>query len=292
VPLGRETREAAPFDAQLCYTRYVIRSYAGKVAVITGAAHGLGRALAVELAARKSHLALIDIDSSGVRNTAEELARHGTVVTHHVADVASAQDLERVAREIRNVHSTAHLLINNAAVSASAFFRNTSPAVLERVIAVNYFGVVYGCRLFLPLLETHAEGQIMNVSSCFAWLGYPRKAAYAAAKAAVRAFSESLRWEMADRGVGVTVLYPGPLHTSLVREGISDSEQLRESEEKFLRTRGLSLQKVARRTLDRLLANPLRIIIGLDYHSFDALARLSPRLASLATRFSSDRLGF
>jgi short-subunit dehydrogenase len=270
----------------------MIRSYAGKVAVITGAAHGLGRALAGELAVRKSHLALIDIDSSAVQSAAEELSRHGIAVSHHVADVASERDLERVAREIQDVHGTAHLLINNAAVSASAFFRNTSSAVLERVLAVNYLGVVYGCRLFLPLLETHAEGQILNVSSCFAWLGYPRKAAYAAAKAAVRAFSESLRWELAGRGVGVTLLYPGPLHTSLVREGISDSEQLRQSEEKFLRTRGLSLQKVARRSLDRLLVNPLRIVIGLDYHAFDAFARLSPRLASLATRFSSDRLGF
>lgn len=270
----------------------MLRSYAGKVAVITGAAHGLGRALATELAVRKSHLALIDTDAVGLQTSATVLPRDGIVVTQHLADVASESDVERVAGEIGNAHGTAHLLISNAAVSASASFRNMSPVSFERVMQINYFGVVNSCRSFLPLLEAHTEGQILNVSSCFGWIGYPRKAAYASSKAAVKAFSESLRWEVASHGVGVTVLYPGPLSTSIVRDGISDSEPLREKEETFLRVRGLSLEKVARRSLDRLLANPIRIVIGLDYHAFDFLARLSPTLACRMMRFSSDRLGF
>jgi short-subunit dehydrogenase len=270
----------------------VIRSYAGKVAVVTGAAHGLGRALAGELATRKSHLALIDIDPVGLLDCAEKLARDGTVVTSHVADIASQHELERAAGAIEDAHGTIHLLVNNAAVSASASFRSMSPEGFARVVQVNYFGVVHSCRLFLPLLEAHAEGQILNVSSCFAWLGYPRKTAYASSKGAVRAFSESLRGEVARSGVGVTVLYPGPLATALVRDGICDSEQLREREEGFLRTRGLPLREVARRSLDRLLANPSRIVIGLDYHLIDVATRISPRLASLASRMISSRLRF
>jgi short-subunit dehydrogenase len=287
----QEEDDAAP-KTTICYTVTMVREYEDRVAVITGAANGLGRALARELASRKCHLALVDIDSSALANTQKELARPGIVVTHHLADVGSQQDLERVAVEIGNAHGTAHLLINNAAVSASASFPNTSTTDFERIIWVNFFGVVHGCRVFLPFLQEHAEGQILNISSCFAWLGYPRKTAYASSKGAIRAFSESLRWEVAGRGVGVTLLYPGPLHTSLVRRGISDSDELREREERFLLRRGLSPERVARLSLDRLLGNPSRIVIGLDYRLFDLLARLSPRLAGQAMRLGSERAGF
>jgi short-subunit dehydrogenase len=270
----------------------MVREYREKVAVITGAANGLGRSLAKELASRKCHLALVDIDFAALSNAKQELARPGIVVTHHIADVGSQQDLERVAAEIGNAHGTAHLLINNAAVSASASFPNTSAMEFERIMRVNFFGMVHGCRVFLPFLQQHAEGQILNVSSCFAWLGYPRKTAYASSKGALRAFSESLRWEVAKHGVGVTVLYPGPLNTSLVGSGISDSEERRKLEERFLLTRGLSPDHVARLALNRLRANPNRIVIGLDYRLLDLLVRLSPRLADQAMRFGSERVGF
>src|SRR5205823_12634935 len=134
--------------------------------------------------------------------------------------------------------------------------------------------------------------QIMNVSSCFAWLGYPRKTAYASSKAALRAFSESLRLELQDSGVGVTVLYPGPLPTSLVRTGVHDSEARRDREEMFLLRRGLRLERVVRKCLDELLSDPDRIVIGLDYRLLDILARLSPRLASRVIRSAAARAGF
>jgi short-subunit dehydrogenase len=270
----------------------MVREYGGKVAVVTGAGNGLGRALAKELAARNCNLALVDIDSSAVANTKEELARPGIVVTYHCADVSSEQSLALVAAEVKNFHGTAHLLINNAGVSASASFRNTDATEFERIIRVNFFGVAYGCRVFLPLLQEHGEGQILNISSCFAWLGYPSKTAYASSKGAVRAFSESLRWEVAEHGVGVTVLYPGPLHTSLVRSGVSDSAQRREREERFLIERGLSLERVAQRSLDRLVKNPSRIVIGVDYRSLDLLIRFSPRFAGRVMWFASERFGF
>src|SRR5207248_4838021 len=112
---------------------------------------------------------------------------------------------------------------------------------------------------------------------------------YASSKAAVRAFSESLRGEFAEHGVGVTVLYPGPLHTSLVSRGVSDSPERLRREERFLLARGLSLEHVARRSLDRLVANPSRIVIGIDYFLFDLLSRLSARLTARAMQFGSER---
>src|SRR5207244_719315 len=132
---------------------------------------------------------------------------------------------------------------------------------------------------FLPFLQSHSQGQIVNVASCFAWLGYPGKTAYASSKGAVRAFSESLRLELAGPGVGVTLLYPGPLQTGIVSSGFCESEQRRQREEQLLKRRGLPVDRVARRCLDKLLNNPSRIVVGLDYRLLDLLARLSPSLA-------------
>ncbi len=270
----------------------MVREYRDRVAVVTGAANGLGRALAKELAARRCHLALIDTDASRLQKVREELARTGVVVTHHCADVGSEQALQRIAAEIGSTHGAVHLVINNAAVSASASFANTGTTEFERIIRVNFFGVVYGCRAFLPFLQRHAEGQILNVGSCFAWLGYPGKTAYASSKGALRAFSESLRLEVASSGVGVTLLYPGPLNTSLLRNGMSDSEQRRNREEQFLISRGLPIERVVQRCLDQLLSNPDRIVIGLDYCLIDMLARVSPRMAGRVMGFAARRAGF
>jgi short-subunit dehydrogenase len=185
-----------------------------------------------------------------------------------------------------------HLLINNAGISASASFSNITLAEFEQIMRTNFFGVVYGCRAFLPLLGKHSEGQILNVSSCFAWAGSPRKTAYAASKAAIRGFSESLRLELANSGVGVTQLYPGPLHTTIVRGGSADSEQQRMREERFLSNRGIPLDGVARRCLDQLLSNPSRIVIGFDYRCVDLLARLAPSIAGRVMQFGVERAGF
>ncbi len=270
----------------------MIRGYRDRTAVITGAANGLGRALARELAIRKCHLALVDIDSSGLAKVKEELVPLGVLVTDHRADVGSEEALQRAATEIERAHGTVHLVINNAAVSSSASFANTRAVDFEGLMRVNFLGVVYGCRVFLPFLQGHREGQIVNVASCFAWLGYPGKTAYASSKGAVRAFSESLRLELAGFGVGVTLLYPGPLRTDLVSRGICDSEQRRKREEEFLMRRGLPVERVARQCLDKLLTDPSRIVIGLDYRLMDMLARFSPWLAGRVMAMASARTGF
>jgi short-subunit dehydrogenase len=214
-------------------------NYQGRVAVITGAGRGLARALSKELAARNCNLALVDLDSSALANTKKELTRPGIVVTDHCADVSSKQSLEFVATDVKNVHGAQHLLINNAGVSASASFQNTGATGSSGSCGSIFWELCMVVGYFCPLLQTHSEGQILNVSSCFAWLGYPRKTAYASSKAVIRAFSESLRWEIAESGVGVVVLYPGPLHTSLISTGVFDSAEQFEREQKFLRDRGL-----------------------------------------------------
>jgi short-subunit dehydrogenase len=269
----------------------MIPDYAGRVAVITGAARGLGRALAEELAYRRCHLALIDVDADALSTTQRELARPGILVTQHSADVGCQPGLQHVADEVARAHGSVHLLINNAGISASTSFSNATLEDFQKIIRINFFGVVHGCRAFLKLLEKHSEGQILNVSSCFAWVGCPRKTAYSASKAAIRAFSESLRSELAKTGVGVTQLYPGPLHTNIVRDGTSDSEHQRSREDAFLSSRGIPLEVVARRCLDQLRSNPSRIVIGFDYRCIDLLARLSPAFAGRVMQFGVERAG-
>jgi NAD(P)-dependent dehydrogenase (short-subunit alcohol dehydrogenase family) len=270
----------------------VEREYRGKVAVITGAAGGLGRALARELGARHSHLALVDIDARALAQAGAELANPKIVVTAHCADVASEHDLKRVAAEVWNAHGAVHLLINNAAIAASASFLNTPAEEFDRIVQTNFFGVVNGCRTFLPLLRKSGTGQIVNVASCFAWVGYRRKSAYSASKGAIRAFSESLRAETAEHGVGVTLLYPGPIHTAILQSGSSDSPEALQREKRFLERRGSPPEYVARRALDRLAGNPSRIVIGSDYRAIDLLSRLSPSLAGWLMRLGSERMGF
>ena len=157
---------------------------------------------------------------------------------------------------------------------------------------MNFFGVVHCCRAFLPLLEKSGQGQILNVASCFAWVGYPGNTAYASSKGANRAFSESLRLELADRGVGVTILYPGPLATAIVRNGIADSEEGRAREEPFFVRRGRNVNRVACRCLDKLPGNPNRIVMSLDYRLLDALVRCSAPLASRIVGWTARRAGF
>jgi len=244
--------------------------YAGKVAVVTGAASGLGQALASEL--RRRGATVVGIDKGD-------------------ADVASREALEAVAGETRASHGQIDLIINNAGISISAPFEKTDPDDFERVMQVNFRGVVNGCRAFLPILR-RPGGQILNVSSCFAWTGYPGKTAYAASKAAIRAFSESLRLELRRDGIGVTTLYPGAVRTGIVRSGISDSPQQQAREAAFLDQRGFAPERIAKKAIDRLHGNPSRIVIGRDYWMLDLLVRISPALANRVVGGAAERAGF
>jgi NAD(P)-dependent dehydrogenase (short-subunit alcohol dehydrogenase family) len=217
------------------------------VAVVTGSAAGLGRAFVAELRSRGYSVIEIDRDT---------------------CDVADRSQVERAAAGCPPVD----LLINNAAVSISAPFEKTAPDDFERLIAVNFLGTVNTTRAFLPLLRGRPGAHIVNVSSCFAWHGYPNKTAYSAAKAAIRAFSESLRIELAPEGIGVTLVFPGILRTGIVKHGIGSDP----GEHEFLQRRGLDAAVAARRTLDRLAAHPARIVIGRDYRAYDLLARCFP----------------
>lgn len=259
----------------------------GRVAVVTGAARGLGEALARGLSAKGVAVALVD-RSDAVGAVAASLSG----ATHHVTDVADRTAVERLAAEVVARHGRVDLLVNNAGVAVAGDFEAVPHEDFEWLMGVNFWGAVHGCRAFLPHMRRHPEGHIVNVASSFAWLGFPGKSAYCASKAALRALSESLRAELAGSGIGVTLLFPGPLDTSLVRDGRAVDREKQAKEAEFVRARAVSLERVVRRTLRAVERDRARVLVGADYRLLDAAVRLSPTGALAAVTRSRSRMPF
>jgi NAD(P)-dependent dehydrogenase (short-subunit alcohol dehydrogenase family) len=269
----------------------VPRSYKDREAVVTGAASSPGRALAVELAARGAHLALLDMDSAVLSELPPRLAGTGVRVSCHAVDVACEAQVAAAAGGVATTHGAVQLLVNNAGISSSRYFERTTPEDFEEIVKVNFLGAVYACRAFLPLLKS-SYGQVLNVARSFAWHGYAGKTAYASSKGALWAFRECLRLEPASGGVGVTVLYSGPMHTGIVRRGGAESQEHRTREGDFLERAGIPVEKVARAALNRLLNNPGRIVVGWRYRMLDLMARFSPGLTERAAAAGARLLRF
>ncbi len=261
------------------------------VAVVTGAASGIGRALAAALHARGARLALLDIDGAGL----EAAAAGSTGCTTHVCDIADADAVQAAAAEVIAAHGAVHLLINNAGVSVAGTVEEVPLAQLERAMAVNFWGVLHGCRAFLPHLRAAAgrgEGAaVCTVLSDFALLSLPTKAAYAASKHAARALTEALGAELAGTGIAVTAAYPGATATDLVRRGyaVDPAKQAREAR---MLAGGLAPEVVARRIVRAIERGRARVLIGRDTRLIDAATRLAPALVQRAVRRLWRRIPF
>lgn len=265
-----------------------ITSFEKKVAVVTGAARGLGAALAGGLATSGCLVALVDRDGSVVR----QASRLGGGHRGYVVDVSERTAVASLARTVAADFGRVDLVVNNAGVAAAGPFEQVPLDDLAWVMNVNFWGTVHGCHSFLPLLRGQREGHIVNVVSSFAWLGFPNKSAYAASKAAVRALSESLRAELHGTGIGVTLLFPGPLDTELVRESRATDAAKRDAEARFLAERALPLERVVARTIRAIRRDQARVVVGADYHLVDAAARLAPSLTLAAVARMSRKLPF
>jgi len=187
-----------------------------RTAIITGAASGIGRAIAHSLARRGCHLALADVNEAGLRETASSAAS-GVRITCHRLDVGDAQAIAVAPGIVRAEHGGIDLLVNNAGVALGGTFEQISAADFEWLIAINFFGVVRMTRAFLPLLRASDDARIVNISSIFGIIAPPGQTAYSASKFAVRGFSEALRNELEGTSVGVSVVHPGGVATSIAR---------------------------------------------------------------------------
>jgi NAD(P)-dependent dehydrogenase (short-subunit alcohol dehydrogenase family) len=190
----------------------------GCTAVVTGAAGGIGRGIAIAFARRGCHLALADIDDAALSRTASALAGgegQGLRITSHRLDVADRAAVAALAGEVKAAHRGVDVVVNNAGVAVGGTFLDVDENDFDWLIAINFFGVVQMTRAFLPLLQASAEARLVNISSVFGLIAPPGNAAYCASKFAVRGFSESLRHELAGTAVGVTVVHPGGVATSI-----------------------------------------------------------------------------
>lgn len=265
-----------------------LREWNERTVVITGAARGLGAALARGVAARGARVAGVDRDAAVI----ETMRALGPQHTAHVADVADRAAVDALAADVTSAHGRVDALINNAGVAVAGRFEDVPHDDLAWLMGVNFWGVVHGCRAFLPHLRRQPEGHVLNVVSSFAWLGFPGKSAYAASKAAVRALSESLRAELHGSGIGVTLLFPGPLDTAIVREGRAVDPQKRAAEAAFLKDRAVPLEKVVARALRGIERDHARVVVGSDYHLIDAAVRVSPALSLAAISRFAKRMPF
>jgi short-subunit dehydrogenase len=266
-----------------------IKDFEQKTAVVTGGASGIGLAIAAELSRRGCRLALVDLQPEQLRSAQQRLA---TAVTLHECDVGDNEQVLATRDEILKKHGRVNLLINNAGVSLAGRFMETSLDDLAWIMRVNFWGTVYCCKAFLPALLNEQETQIVTLCSSFGLLGFAGKTGYSASKFAVRGFSEALRMELAATSVGVTVVYPGPVQTNIVRDGRAASETQRQAEAEFLASRAIPAERVAARVIQGVRKNAARVRLSLDYAAIDWLTRLSPALAQAGGAWAARRMPF
>jgi short-subunit dehydrogenase len=267
----------------------------GAAAALTGAASGIGRALALELAARGCDLALADRDEAGLQAVAAEIAKaHPRKVTVHRVDVGEPAEIEAFAQAAIAGHPGLNILVNNAGVTLLGQFNEIDQAQMDWLMNINFWGVVHVTRAFLPHLARQREAHIVNLSSIFGIIAPPGQTAYAASKFAVRGFSESLRHElqMAASPVKLSVVHPGGVATNIVRNsrtgvGVTDNERRAQAIEWFDTAARTTPAAAALRIIKGIETNAPRILIGTDARLMDLLQRFRPGTywAVLARRF-------
>jgi NAD(P)-dependent dehydrogenase (short-subunit alcohol dehydrogenase family) len=252
----------------------------GGVAVVTGAAAGIGRALAQNLAAAGSALALADVDEAGLAATAASLDAKATEFSIHIVDVADEAAVRAFAEDVAKRHGRVTLLINNAGVALLGTFDEISLDDFRWLIDVNFWGVVYGVRYFLPILKRQPRAHIVNLSSVFGLVAPVGQSAYSASKFAVRGFTEALRHELEGTSVFVSSVHPGGIRTDIARHarlGANASQALREeSIARFGRLTPNSPEMAAARILEGVERREPRMLIGRDARQIDILQRLRP----------------
>lgn len=258
-----------------------MKSFDGKVAAITGAASGIGRALALNLAGQGCHLALSDIDETGLAETVSLCEGRGVKVTTKRLDVADRAAVFTWADEVAAEHGRVNLVFNNAGVALAATIAEMDIADFEWLMNINFWGVVHGTQAFLPHLKATGDGHVVNVSSVFGLVSIPSQSAYNAAKFAVRGFADALRIELdAERcGVSATTVHPGGIKTNIARnmrvhQSASSFSRGRDMTTSLDRIAMTSPEKAAKEILAAVQADRRRALIGPDANLIDFLARL------------------
>ncbi|MDO9236664.1 MAG: SDR family NAD(P)-dependent oxidoreductase [Aquabacterium sp.] len=261
-----------------------MKTFKDKVAAITGAASGMGRTLAVELASRGCHLAISDVNEAELVKTAELASKHGVRVTMTKLDVANRDAVYAWADDVVRQHGKVNLIFNNAGVALTAPLEHVKITDFEWLMGINFWGVVYGTQAFLPHLKASGDGHIINTSSLFGLMSVPTQGSYNSSKFAVRGYTEALRMELEMEGacVSATCVHPGGIATNIAMAGKVDPvmEKLTGTSVEAQKRRANKListttpHSAALQILTAVEKNARRVLVGPDAKLLDKLVRL------------------
>ncbi len=257
-----------------------MQDFHGRVAVITGAGSGIGRALADALVdAGVQGLALVDVAEARLREAERELGGR-TRISIHVVDVSDKQRMLALPDEVVAVHGRVDILVNNAGVAVAGDLEEQSLEDFEWIVGINFWGVVYGCKFFLPHLKRSDDAYIVNLSSMFGLIGIPGQSSYCATKFAVRGFSESIAAELSDTAVHVMNVHPGGINTNIVKDGRYTPKMAtsRGKLVRFFETRTMPAARCAALIVQAMKQNRSRLLVTPEAHLTDVAKRLFPRL--------------
>jgi len=263
-------------------TRLPEYRFAGRTAVLTGAASGIGEHLAYGLAFRGSDLVLADIDEARLTTVADRIrgAHPAVRVQTAVADLADRTAVESLATRVLDDHPAIGLLINNAGIALGGRFDQVSVDQFEQVMNVNFRAPMLLTHALLPALTATPGGHLVNVSSLFGLIAPPGQSAYSASKFALRGLSESLRSELIDNAVGVTTVHPGGIATRIAESALVGShvpeEEVEPNKKLFAALLSYPPDKAAEQILRAVAKRKARLLIATSAKAPDLLARLLP----------------
>lgn len=266
-----------------------MKTIAGRTAFVTGAGSGIGRATCEALARRGAHIAALDVSPERATETAEIVRALGVRASVHVGDVRDQARLEDVAAEVVDEHGGCHILVNNAGVTSAGAFEAETVEDLHWIVDINVWGVVHGCRAFLPALRQADEAHIVNLSSMVGLLGLPHNVAYSLTKGAVRSFTEALRAELVTTDIGVTVVFPGAIRTDITNaaRGAHAGMLAEMGRSRFAPLAMRPPSAVARRIVRAIERDHARVTVGPDARAVDLLMRVYPGRSGLIGRVTN-----
>jgi NAD(P)-dependent dehydrogenase (short-subunit alcohol dehydrogenase family) len=250
----------------------------GKIAVITGAGSGIGRALALQLNREGCQLYLSDINDAGLRETIALLPRKDIAADGQKLDVADKAAVHAWADAIAQSTDHVDIVINNAGVALLSLVEDSNYEDIEWLMGINFWGVVYGTQAFLPMLRRTRQGHLVNMSSVFGLIGVPTQSAYNAAKFAVRGYTEALRLEMEGSNLHVCCVHPGGIKTNIARvaRGGDPTQTPEERGSEFEKLAKTSPETAAAKIIQAIETRKKRLLIGNDAYFISLISRLFP----------------